>query len=215
MTSSAARRLPGKPPVQPVQEFLASLEDVARHATRVEKLSRERLLDQLSAVRSTGVEKAALLQHIDTLTRRFDHIRRTLQDEASHEVVEELGATARRKGEEAFRNMARDGELLDPATFAARLDWTRQALSKALSARRVFFVEADGVRLYPAFFVDGRCERRHVEALSKALGDLPGATKLHFMTSPKASLSGLSPLQALAQGQVAAAKAAAEGFAQR
>lgn len=216
MTSSATRRLPATPEAQSMQEFLASLEDVARHATRVEKLSRQRLLDQLAAVRNPRKEKAALLlQHIDSLTRRFEHIRRTLQEEARDEELEQLGEAARRKGEETFRKMAREGALLEPAAFAARLGWTRQALSKALAARRVYFVEVDGVRYYPTFFADSRYERRHVEALSKALGELPGATKLHFMTTPKASLSALSPLQALAQGQFAAAKVAAEGFAQR
>jgi hypothetical protein len=216
MTSSATRRLPAKPEAQPVQEFLASLEDVARHATRVEKLSRQRLLDQLSAVRTPRKEKAALLlQHIDSLTRRFEHIRRTLQEEVQDEELDQLGVAARRKGEETFRKMVREGVLLEPAAVAARLGWTRQALSKALAARRVYFVEMDGVRYYPAFFADSRYERRHVEALSKALGELPGSTKLHFMTTPKAPLSGLSPLQALAQGQFAAAKVAAEGFAQR
>jgi hypothetical protein len=86
----------------------------------------------------------------------------------------------------------------------------RQALSKALAARRVFFVEHQGARYYPSFFADPKYERRQIETVSKALGDLPGGAKLAFMTTPKASLAGRTPLEALAVGEVAAAKAAAE-----
>lgn len=105
-------------------------------------------------------------------------------------------------------------ELLEPAAFTALMGWSRQALSKALAAHRVFFVEHKGARYYPSFFADSRYERRQVEAVTKILGDLPGGAKLQFFLNPKASLSKQTPLQALARGKVAEVKAAAQGFAQ-
>lgn len=107
------------------------------------------------------------------------------------------------------------GHLLSSGELGQRLGWTRQALSKALQARRVFFLESAGERYYPAFYADGRVERRHLEAVSKLLGDLPGGAKWLFFTMPKGSLSGRTPLQALARGGLAAVKVAAEGYADR
>jgi hypothetical protein len=197
--------------VAPVQDFLASLEALERHATRVEKLPRARLLEQLSASKSPWSETRALLRHIGTITRRFEQIRQRLQDEE----VDQLAVAASRKAVGHLAELVERGELLEPAQFADRLSWTRQALSKALTARRVFFVEVQGARYYPAFFADTRYERRHLEAVSRALGDLPGATKLMFLTTPKGSLGGLTSLQALAKGKPADVMRAAEGFAQR
>ncbi len=210
MSSTAARHSPASPPAQPVREFLSSLEALTRHADRVEKLPRKHLLEQLSASDNPWAEANSLLRHISVLTRRFEQIRQTLQDEQVGRIAE----AARHRGDARLERLVGEQALLEPAEFAHRLGWTRQALSKALAARRVFFVEVQGARYYPAFFADAGCERRQVEAVSKALGDLPGAAKLRFMTTPKGSLAGLTPLQALARGQVAAAKAAAEAFAQ-
>jgi hypothetical protein len=76
-------------------------------------------------------------------------------------------------------------------------------------------VELKGNTYYPAFFLDPQYERRQLEAVSKVLGDLPGAAKLQFMLTPKGSLGSLTPLQALSKGKVGDVKIAAEGFLQR
>ncbi|WP_157272284.1 MarR family transcriptional regulator [Azohydromonas aeria] len=131
------------------------------------------------------------------------------------EGFEALAQQAAARGQQHFAALVEHGELLTPTELAARLGWTRQALSRALSARRVFYVELEGRRCYPAFFADPTYERRQLETVSRALGDLPGATKLRFMTSAKGSLGGLTPLQALAQGQVGEVLRTAQGFAER
>jgi hypothetical protein len=105
-------------------------------------------------------------------------------------------------------------ELLDSPHFTQRLQWTRQALSKALRANRVFYVEVRGARFFPAFFTDPQHERRHLEAVSRLLGVVPGGGKWLFFTTPKGSLAGLTPLQALAKGELVAVKAAAMRFMQ-
>ena len=107
------------------------------------------------------------------------------------------------------------GELLPVTAFAERMGWSRQALSKALAARRVFFIDHQGEHFYPAFYADPTLERRHLYAVTRRLGDLPGGSKWAFFTRPKASLSGATPLLALQRGYLAAVLGAAAGFAER
>lgn len=209
----ATNRLPTiKSADEPVHEFISTLSDLARHASSVEKLSRPALVRQLGRMPDRRAAAESLVREMDVISRRIEHIRRTLvavpsKSEATN--VRRIPASAN------MRKMARAQALLDSTTFVAQLGWTRQALSKALKARRVFFVEVDGSRRYPAFFADSRHERRHLEAVSKLLGDLPGAAKLQFFLTPKGSLGGVSPLDALSNGDYSSVRATAEGFTQR
>lgn len=52
-------------------------------------------------------------------------------------------------------------------------------------------------------------------AVRELLGDLPIGSRLQFYQQPKGSLAGLTPIQALRAGKVAAVKRAAEGFRER
>ena len=60
-------------------------------------------------------------------------------------------------------------KLLESGEFIERLGWTRQALSNALKAKRIFFIEAHSERYFPLFFTESQHERRHFEAVSKLL----------------------------------------------
>ena len=138
--------------------------------------------------------------------------------ETSTDEVEKLDAWAakmRQRDVASIESLIRKGTLINSDNFMKSLGWTRQALSKARKARRVFSVELKGNTYYPAFFSDPQYERRQLETVSKALGDLPGASKLQFMLTPKGSLGSLPPLQALVKGKVDNVKIAAEGFVQR
>jgi hypothetical protein len=97
--------------------------------------------------------------------------------------------------------------------FASQLDWTRQALSKALKSNRVFFVDFKGDRYFPAFYADPTYRRSQLEAVTKVLGDLPGGAKLQFFLSRKGSLGGATPLEALAEGKLRKVKDIAAAFA--
>ena len=213
MSSSSSLPTPEKPAAAaaPMQDFLDSLEALDRSATRLEKLSRRRLLEQLSTVGDPPVDARKLLRHLGTVTRRFEQIRKKLQDDELGLLAEQAAS----RGAARLAELVERGELIEPAQLAERLGWTRQALSKALGARRVFHVEVRGARYYPACFADPRYERRHLEAVSRCLGDLPGTAKLLFFLTPKGSLAGRSPLDALADGKLADVMRAAEGFAQR
>jgi sarcosine oxidase delta subunit len=199
-----------RPGPRSVNEFLSSLEALNRHATQVEKLPRKRLLEQLSTFGNPQAEAKSLLRHINGLTRRFEQIRQTLQDEQ----VDRVASAAQHRGTQHLQQMVDQQALLEPTEFAQRLDWTRQALSKALGARRVFFVDLRGARYYPAFF-DGRqvrtqAPRSGVEGSGRSSRN--GQTAVHV--DAQGSLAKLTPLEALAEGKVDAVTAAAEAFAQ-
>ncbi len=84
-----------------------------------------------------------------------------------------------------------------------------------LKAHRVFYVEVAGQRVYPDFYLDTRLERRQLERVSKALGELPGASKLQFFLTKKSLLEGRTPLEALARGKFSRVLTAAQRFAER
>lgn len=106
---------------------------------------------------------------------------------------------------QASDRRARDvkaGRLLPASEMAARLGMTPQALHFALKAKRTFTLQGpSGVHLYPAFFADPMQDRKHLEKVSKMLGDLSGGSKWDFFMSPVFSLGGKSPLEALAKGR--------------
>lgn len=105
------------------------------------------------------------------------------------------------------------GQLLPPAEFVKRMRWTQQNLDTALVANRVFFVEVNGIRYYPAFYADSNYKRSQLEAVTKLLGDLPGGAKLMFLLNRKGSLGGATPLEALAEGKLQKVKDVAAAFA--
>ena len=106
------------------------------------------------------------------------------------------------------------GRLLGSAGMRERLGISRQALSAAVRAQRLFVLAGlSGDFLYPAFFADGRHDRAVLERVSRALGSLPGGAKWEFFTTPRLSLGKKTPLQALAKGQVEEVLAAAAAFA--
>ncbi|MES2297241.1 MAG: hypothetical protein V4582_09370 [Pseudomonadota bacterium] len=108
------------------------------------------------------------------------------------------------------------GTLLPVSAMVNRLGISKQAVSKALKEHRWFCVDGPaGTHLYPAFFADGKYDRRELEKVSKALGELPGPSKWQFFTTPKVSLNGRTPLVALANGDVKPVLVAAAGFAER
>jgi len=109
--------------------------------------------------------------------------------------------------------MVRQGELLASAEFIVQLDWSRQALSKAVGSNRVFYVDFKGERYFPAFYADPAYQRSQLEAATKVLGELPGGAKLQFFLNRRGSLGGATPLEALAKGKLQKVKDVAAAFA--
>jgi hypothetical protein len=209
--STMATRAPSHRPLRerPVNKFWTAVMAIERHAIHVRKLPLDRLLSELPRTRRG--RPALTLRRISGVIEWMEELRLKL----AGSKYRTTRVSQRARTTPHMQALIREGALLRSAEFISQLNWTRQALSKALAAHRVFFVEVEGARYYPAFFADPRYERRHVEAISRLLGDLPGMSKLQFMTTPKGSLSNQTPLQAVEKGLLAAVKVAAESFAER
>lgn len=109
-----------------------------------------------------------------------------------------------------------EGLLLPSSAICERMKITRAALSKAAAAGRMFSVQGpSGMQLYPAFYADSMSNRRMQYRVSQALGQLSGAIKWHFFTTPKHSLAGRTPLVAIKEGDIEAVMRAAEGYKER
>ena len=105
-------------------------------------------------------------------------------------------------------------QLLSSADLQAALNLTRQAVSAASRARRLFTVDVEGQSYFPAFFADGKVDRATLENVSRILGELPGWTKWDFFTTAKGSLGDINPLEALRKGKVEEVNRVAAAFAE-
>jgi len=76
-----------------------------------------------------------------------------------------------------------------------------QTVHAARTEKSIVSMGLDRGNYFPAFFADLAYERKQLGAVTKTLGDLPGGAKMQFFLSRKGSLSGKSPLEALAAGQ--------------
>lgn len=91
-----------------------------------------------------------------------------------------------------------------------------QDLNAAIQAGRLFTVEIDGVQYFPAFYAAPGLDRVQLERILQALQGLSGWIKWVFLTTPKGSLSDLTPLEALKKpGMFEDVLSAADGFAER
>jgi hypothetical protein len=205
------RSTTGRASAAEAQAFWSTLQRFASVADRVARAPRAILVEGgiKSRKRDTGAKQLAT--ELGELASTLEEIRARLAT-GDRRLVSQV---ERDQAGKFLSKLVSDGLLVEPAAFAKALHITRQALSKALSTQRVFFVEVGGQRYYPSFFTDPRYERRQLETVSKALGELPGASKLQFFLTKKASLEGMTPLDALAKGSYSRVRAAAQGFAER
>ena len=211
-TSRLAHKLPALLPA--ARTFWESAQRVADLAAEVSSAPRSVLVEAGAKFHGHAIQSHELAADLASLNDQIQIIRKRLSDR-DEQGEGLLPKSLRQNAEQSMAAMVRDGALIAPAAFAQAMSFTRQALSKALKANRVFYVEVAGERHYPDFFLDHRYQRRQIERVSQALGDLPGPSKLQFFLNPKASLEGLSPLEALAHGKYSQVHTAAEGFAER
>lgn len=108
-----------------------------------------------------------------------------------------------------------DDSLVDRARFQTEAGLSDLQLDQALRAKRFFAVKLGGDEYIPEFFLDERYDRRLLQSICIVLGDLPGGSKLQFFMTPKGSLNGQTPLDALMDRKVAAVRRSAQGFAER
>ena len=164
--------------------------------------------------------KQARLTALGAMRESIDEVARAESDEPSVEQRRGQGVSTAdfmaglklQEQTEREREIAA-GDLVPGTEMQRRLQISAQALSTALKRKRIFALKGPaGKYHYPAFFADSRFDRTTLERVCQALGDLPGSSKLHFFTSPRQSLGGLSPLQALVKGRVDAVLDQAAAF---
>jgi hypothetical protein len=143
------------------------------------------------------------------LSRQTKKATRTKKDRWADESASEFAHPS--DGRQA---LVSERKLLLATEVWRGLGITRQALSKALAAGRIFTVDVGARQYYPAFYVHGDFDRRALERVTRLLGSLPGWSKWQFFTTPKASLGKLTPLQALSRGKLDLVERAAKGFAE-
>lgn len=174
------------------------------------------LLDTLVPEIPMSQVKRLLTKLTDGGKKPQPHVKRVAANESADAENQAFLANHTRQAVAARAKHVRDGTLLTPAEVWERLDISRQAVSKAVKEKRMFSVDGPaGRQLYPAFFTDPKYDRREVERVSQALGDLPGPSKWQFFTTGKGSLGGRTPLAALANGDIDSVLIAAAGFRER
>lgn len=105
--------------------------------------------------------------------------------------------------------------LIDAVEFARRRGISPEMVGQLVAQGRLFSLDLDGRTLYPAFFAHPAADIRRLELVCRRLGTLPGASKLQFFMTQKASLAGRTPLASLRDGDMAAVNVAADGFRER
>jgi hypothetical protein len=109
-----------------------------------------------------------------------------------------------------------EGRLISAHHWALALGGSGQAVDSAHVAGRMFGFEATpGHHVYPAFYADPGIPFGDLEAVTLALGAEPASGKWQFFTTPKMSLEGRTPLQALSEGDRQAVMRSAAGFVER
>ncbi len=217
---------PGKAtPVEPVviTEFFETLDVLEQAAAKLQKMPMGTVVRHLKtqpAKLALQRQRTALRQArrmaaaANAVQARLAQPASALVEEASAQEAQAFVQAAEQEADASLRRMIDGGELVSREELARRLGCTTQALSKALGAKRMFCVEHQLKQYFPAWLADPRFDRRQVEAVSKALGELPGGAKLAFFRTPFISLEGKTPLEALAGGRLEMVVRTAKGYAE-
>lgn len=181
-----------------------------------------------------ALEPNALFQYVMNVLHISEQLVKAHNDEAMWSTDESIAAASRivmifaldmsdqLAGEQ--KELVQDGYAENDASkvglvpeyeFAARSNWSSKQLIRAIASQRVFFVEVEGIKKFPTFFLETQYSRRQLEAITRAMGGLHGGSKLQFFTSPKGSLGGITPLAALLRGKYQLVKSCAQAYAER
>lgn len=202
MSSSSAQGAAARSPAAAFREL------------RKTAISLQQLTDELAATPRAQLKRvitdsaslsSSLLDTLQKTQARFADIHRTALGKSKAAPTKALAAPTamarlREQANQGLKTLVEEGTLVSRSAFQDERTITRQALSKAQQERRLFHVEIEGEKYFPSFFLDSCYDRSKLEAVSKALGDLPGTTKLHFFLNRRGSLAGVTPLEAVAGG---------------
>lgn len=170
-------------------------------------------LAQIDLVLSPGVGTETGVESVqDTALTNRPGLSNTESNEANSAFMEKM----RNESAAAMIKRIAAKDLLTLTDMQGALGLRRQSISAAVKSGRFFTLEApSGEVYYPAFYADPELDRKSVEKVSKALGDIPGASKYQFFTNKSIALGSQTPLEALKKGRLADVLVTAAGFAER
>lgn len=217
MSTTTARTLAKKQ--VDISAFVDNVREVNKNATRIFKLP---LSGGKSVTPKYRPELRVLLVELEKTVKLLQAATGEVPSASARTQASAAGTPAAKKNgahsawvldtTEAMVNM---GQLVPPTEFKDLMGWaSRQAVWKAAESHRVFYLTYKAERYFPTFYCDPTYDRRHLEAVTRVLGNLPGGSKLQFFLRRKGSLGGDTPLQALAAGRVANVKDVAAAFAE-
>jgi hypothetical protein len=202
--STPARRLSSKSGARLLAEARACLADPSIRTSRFGRLLAEMMQALDESINTAELAKAAKPQDKRAAGPGISRSKR-----ANEKFLAEMRDQALKQRQ---RDIASE-KLLSAAVIADRLGLTKQAVSAAVRAKRMFVLDGpSGEGFLPAFFADEKYDRAVLEKVSKALGTLPGGSKWEFFRTPRVSLGKKTPLELLAKGQIEPVLLAAAEF---
>lgn len=157
--------------------------------------------------------KAATLLHHKSAATDLAYVMAGAEEhEAALQLMEQLAVQAIN----TRTQLEKLGLIIPAEELARRLGVSPELVWAAQAKGRIFTLEtSDGRKLFPAFFANPALAGEELEAISTQLADLSDSGKWQFFTTPKFSLRGQTPLEAIAQGEFDKVRISAAGFAGR
>lgn len=121
---------------------------------------------------------------------------------------------ARKQAHHFRTELVKSGQLVDADAFCTLSAMHPSELELGLKENRFFQIEVYGKSYFPSFYFDPGFRRSEIESISKLLSCLDGSVKWQFFTTPKLTLGGATPLEALVKGKIQEVALAARGFAE-
>ncbi len=131
-------------------------------------------------------------------------------DESSANYLSE----SRRQALEARRRLIKNKEIVSYSVLQEGLGRDWPAFNKAISGGQILILYVDREHYIPAFYLDKAIDHLHLESVMESLGDLDPWTKWQFFKTPKLTLNGATPLEALRESEIESVLSAAAGFSE-
>jgi hypothetical protein len=97
----------------------------------------------------------------------------------------------------ARREMVRAGELLREDEFRERLHVSVSQLARMVARGDIFTMEVDGVDYFPSLLVAPGIDLKRLHSVCRILVPAPPSCRLGYLSSKRANLGGISPLESL------------------
>ncbi|WP_371880864.1 BPSL0761 family protein [Caballeronia sp. S22] len=102
---------------------------------------------------------------------------------------------------ENLRARIQSGELVSMDEFRRRLGASSEALRHLIVEGSVFAIDVDGLFYFPSLLVDERYDRERLFSICRIIWPAHPTVRLHFLTSRRGNLGGLTPLECLADNK--------------